>query len=310
MNNDAWKAGVSPSSTARAHSSTAATTPVAVTANATTATATPTARPRGTVARSAGRSATRSAAKKAGRGNGGDRSRSGGTGHEQQICDTAPASPGSPASSQAARVSAAGPHDGIIAPVAVATTAVSTATVDCSAVSALVDSAACAAAAVAAAPWDEMFEGGDAGGRGDEDSTRAVENDTGAGDVGEELSDSLRLEPDIELEPGVDLKAELGLGVVGDVATELEDMALASDGSSSTAVEVEVEGKVVGGVDKCDVVGTGGHSGDLGFEIIYRDEAVGAALGDASNGSADGSPGTGGGRATRKSWPWAWGRTS
>lgn len=113
------------------------------------------------------------------------------------------------------------------------------------------------------------------------------------GEIPDELSDSLRLEPDIELEPGVDLKADLGLAVADESVVAM---------STTMAVPVEHESGV----------SAGGKADDLGFEMIDKDEAAGAALNaEGSERGTDRSPVDSApvsGKAARKAWPWIWGR--
>lgn len=221
------------------------------------------------------------------------------------ICDTAPASPGSPATTTAVAVRG-GP---VVYSVASATT--SQAKTEVSAARSFtadpVDHAAAAAidaplqpppqrpqqqqqhsrasSSAAPAPWDEANSGGVIA----TDPTL----DAAAGEGEEPLSDSLRLEPDFELEPGVDLKADLGLG---EAASGLEQR----------------EAGVGAGMEEHDPLADGGNDAttaradDLGFEMIDRAEAVAAAVGAGS--SAGGSSASVGGKG-RKGWPWAWGRS-
>ncbi|CAM9917998.1 unnamed protein product, partial [Laminaria digitata] len=115
------------------------------------------------------------------------------------------------------------------------------------------------------------------------------------------LSESLKLEPDFELEPGVDLKADLGIAPAG-------------KGTTATVPGVEhreAAGEGEGGGDSGVEIGTSGRSEDLGFEMIEKAEAVGAAVGAGGGGTPpevarNAAPG--GGKA-RKGWPWGWSRS-
>ncbi|CBJ28629.1 expressed unknown protein [Ectocarpus siliculosus] len=110
------------------------------------------------------------------------------------------------------------------------------------------------------------------------------------GGGGEEpLSESLDLATDLELEPGVDLKADLG------IVTN----APAAAAAAATAV-TEVEDGGCGGAG-ASAVGDSGRAeaaDNLGFEMIDKAEVVGSGAGTGANGK------------TRKPWPWAWTRSS
>ncbi|CAM9739118.1 unnamed protein product, partial [Ectocarpus sp. 6 AP-2014] len=128
------------------------------------------------------------------------------------------------------------------------------------------------------------------------DKAAAKAADKAAGGVvapgggGEEpLSESLDLATDLELEPGVDLKADLG------IVTN----APAAAAAAGTAV-TEVEDGGCGGAG-ASAVGDSGRAeaaDNLGFEMIDKAEVVGSGAGTGPNGK------------TRKPWPWAWTRSS
>ncbi|CAN0214315.1 unnamed protein product, partial [Hapterophycus canaliculatus] len=132
-------------------------------------------------------------------------------------------------------------------------------------------------------------------------------------DEQEALSESLDLKPDLELEPGVDLTADLG--IVTNIAA-----------AAAAALTTE-------GIPECDAADTLSAGGDigvsgrseaadnLGFEMIDKAEVVGAAAAAAAAASSSSSTtpsavgaGSDSGAAStgkfRKGWPWAWTRSS
>lgn len=217
------------------------------------------------------------------------------------ICDTAPASPGSPPATVTSAARDYPTAKSAAATVAEAPTANPVADTVSSSSTGTADSSASAASAEVvlqleqpprepsahpAAPWDEA------------DGSESVTAEVDGGDG--RLSESLTLEPDFELEPGVDLKADLGLAVA--------DEAMEAGFHHSEAGEETGEGD--GDqlpVDGGDEISAGERSDDLGFEMIDKDEAVGAAAGAGS--LRTGNSGAIGGAKARKGWPWAWGRS-
>ncbi|CAM9524393.1 unnamed protein product [Ectocarpus fasciculatus] len=115
------------------------------------------------------------------------------------------------------------------------------------------------------------------------DKAAAKAADKAAGGVvapggGEEpLSESLDLATDLELEPGIDLKADLGIVTNAPAA--------AAPAAATAVTEVEDSGRA----EPAD---------NLGFEMIEKAEVVESGAGTGANGK------------TRKPWPWAWTRSS
>ena len=132
-----------------------------------------------------------------------------------------------------------------------------------------------------------------------------AEHDSGVGSVmgGEEdaLSDSLRLEPDFELEAASveGLKADLGLPTAQDEGDE--------DGSAAEVLGSGKRGGIGGMGDDDDIV-TDDRVDDLGFEMIDRAEALAATTGTGDAARASGSAGSWGGKV-RKGWSWSWTRS-
>lgn len=153
-------------------------------------------------------------------------------------------------------------------------------------------------------PWDGRMGAGEEE-AGAEDGTAVPASSEG------DLIDRLRLETDLELELGVDIKADLGL----------EDVSLGNEFSADAGTEPEVGGGVAGvavgsapaiydgGADAAafeeDLAGPGGRPDDLGFEIIHKDEVSGASPRDGELPSSDSR----GGRNSRRGWPWSWSRS-
>lgn len=267
MNNDAWKAAVSPPASG---AETEAIAPVPP----------PEPAPRGKVASKAAKAAkaAEKAVKAADKATAKTAAAATATA-VGEVCDTAPASPGSPATS---------------------TTTVREGNTTVGSVSVVVpdslgEPAAASSAAIVGvdgaitAPWDE------ANGMAE-----------GAEGAEEPLSESLRLEPDLELEATTveSLKADLGLPTIttgGENASMGFEMNEAGEGEVVPSDEPASEG-----VDS--VVGNSGRADDLGFEMIDKAEALGAApavdVGAAPTG-VDGANG----KVARKVWPWAWGRS-
>ena len=116
------------------------------------------------------------------------------------------------------------------------------------------------------------------------------------------LSESLKLEPDFELEPGVDLKADLGIAPACNGTTTVPGVEHREAGGGEGG-----EPRVDSGVE----FSTSGRSEDLGFEMIDKAEAVGAAAGAGGEGTPPevASDALLGGGKARKGWSWAWGRS-
>lgn len=308
MNNDAWKAAVNPSSisslasdpTAAAVLTAAVGSPSSSSLTEGDATTTPPAEPP-TLSKAATKAvnkAARAAAKAAkaaektavkaaaAAGNNGDNSCD-----SVDNCETAPASPGSPASSSTVvRLSpATSPPPILLTATSIPEPVVSTATA--AVTSAVVSSVGPSGSS--AAPWD-CADG----------SIVTAANGSESGESGEKvlsLSDSLRLETDFELEPGVDLKADLGLPIVatGDGAPGFHTI-MAIEGKGKESEEPLVEGN-----DSTVILNSSSRPDDLGFEMIEKEEAVLACAGETLTG-AGGEAGSG---KTRKGWLWAWSRS-
>lgn len=246
------------------------------------------------------------------------------------VCDTAPASPGSPGSFLAAAASLGSPScasGGYVSDVPAGEEVPSrdvpkTATLD----------AVSSEPPAHSLPPDAVGEARDACGPLDEVVVDAEDGGAGSTET-DELSDSLRLEPDIELEPGVDLQAELGLAAVADYAG-FESVAAANyEGDDGVPTVGSLEDIALTSVDSdvpllvsattSGVVAAKGRESamsasvlDLGFEMIDKDEAAGAATAAAAAGGSGASGASGvtrgmgakSGKTSRKSWAWAWGR--
>lgn len=141
-----------------------------------------------------------------------------------------------------------------------------------------------------------------------------MDADAAGGAEDEELSDSLRLEPDIELEPGVDLKADLGLATGEEEGAAAEAAAETTVAQSLELENIEVAPPpvtVAAGTTVVENSVTSIRADDLGFEMIEKAEAAGAATAVSSGsggGGGNGPPVEETGKAARKGWPWAWGR--
>lgn len=216
--------------------------------------------------------------------------------------ETAPASPGSPAATTPSTMTAVSLDD---PPASITTVAPTVAALQHAAADSAVHESK-RGSGVPAAPWD-IVEGVIAE-RGD------GERDGGDEAVDEPLSASLDLEPDLELEPGVDLKADLGLPVVNSTAVGPMVSDTATCFEPNEASIEEPAGTVVSDPTSATATAaaSAGRSDDLGFELIEKAEAVGAAVaatvGKADSlGTTDGSNGSGG--KARKGWSWAWSRS-
>lgn len=232
-------------------------------------------------------------------------------GREDKICDTAPASPGSPAGSAVfplARVPAFSAEEVSTSQTEVTVPTVSTSDSQSEPGDVLESSGAegvndtsdvvqhsVLPSSASSIPWNGAASENDVRDRQEEDLIVAT--------CGEDSIGSLRLEPDIELEPGVDLKRDLGL----------EDLALTADievdsgeeMGATVGSQVEAVGSAPVDHEGVDVaVDASTRPDDMGFEMIHKDEVIGAAVTDRviSTLAAKGA------RASHKAWAWSWSR--